>query len=158
MTQWRTSPVVIDVNGDALNDLVMLDHEGYLALFERVTLAREARLLPGRRIFVDESGQPLRLNPNRAGKSGRRKFVMTDWDGDGKVDILINGRNIDFMRNVADRTGQYVFKNLGPLDRRRLAGHTTCPAVVDWNRDRIPDLLIGAEDGFFYYLRNSGER
>ncbi|MHC4324333.1 MAG: FG-GAP repeat domain-containing protein, partial [Planctomycetota bacterium] len=34
-TQWRTTPVVIDYDGDGLNDLVMLDHEGYLALFKR---------------------------------------------------------------------------------------------------------------------------
>ena len=34
-TQWRTTPVVIDLDGDGLNDLVMLDHEGYLALFRR---------------------------------------------------------------------------------------------------------------------------
>jgi len=154
VTQWRTSPVVIDLNGDALNDLVMLDHEGYLAFFERREVDGEVKLMPGKRIFLDETGQSLQLNPKTAGKSGRRKFIMTDWDCDGKIDILINSVNIDFMRNVADRHGQYVFKNLGPLDRRRLAGHTTCPAVVDWDHNGIPDLLIGAEDGFFYYLKN----
>ena len=35
-----------------------------------------------------------------------------------------------------------------------LAGHATKPTVGDWDRDGIPDLLIGAEDGFFYQLRN----
>ena len=35
VTQWRTTPVVVDFTGDGLNDLVMLDQEGYLALFER---------------------------------------------------------------------------------------------------------------------------
>ena len=30
-TQWRTTPVVIDLNKDGLNDLVMLDYEGYPA-------------------------------------------------------------------------------------------------------------------------------
>ena len=34
-TQWRTTPVAIDWNRDGLHDLVMLDHEGYLAFFER---------------------------------------------------------------------------------------------------------------------------
>jgi hypothetical protein len=154
VTQWRTSPVVIDLNGDALNDLVMLDHEGYLALFERQKVDGKAKLMPGKRIFLDETGQSLQLNLKSAGKSGRRKFIMTDWDGDGKIDILINSVNIDFLRNVADQDGQYTFKNLGPVEKRRLAGHTTCPAIVDWDRNGIPDLLIGAEDGFFYYLKN----
>jgi hypothetical protein len=154
VTQWRTTPWVIDLNRDGLNDLVMLDREGYLAFFERRMMDGKARLLPGKRIFLDEEGEPLRLNPNRAGKSGRRKFAMTDWDGDGKLDVLINSRNIDFMRNVAEDGGGYMFKNLGPLDQRRLAGHSTCPAIVDWDRNGIPDLLIGAEDGFLYYLEN----
>ncbi|MEZ5301818.1 MAG: hypothetical protein R3F11_14390 [Verrucomicrobiales bacterium] len=30
---------------------------------------------------------------------------------------------------------------------------TTSPAVVDWDKDGRPEILIGAEDGFFYYLR-----
>ena len=33
-TQWRTTPCVVDWNQDGLNDLVMLDHEGYLAFFD----------------------------------------------------------------------------------------------------------------------------
>jgi len=34
-TQWRTTPVALDWNGDGLTDLVVMDHEGYLAYFER---------------------------------------------------------------------------------------------------------------------------
>ena len=35
VTQWRTTPVMIDWNGDGLKDLVILDHEGYLTLLTR---------------------------------------------------------------------------------------------------------------------------
>ncbi len=35
-----------------------------------------------------------------------------------------------------------------------LAGHTTSPTTVDWDKDGILDLLIGAEDGYFYYYKN----
>src|SRR5690606_9661951 len=34
VTQWRTTPVVVDWNNDARLDLVMLDAEGYLALVD----------------------------------------------------------------------------------------------------------------------------
>ncbi|UCH35752.1 MAG: VCBS repeat-containing protein [Armatimonadota bacterium] len=153
VTQWRTSPAVIDLNGDGLNDLVMLDHEGYLAFFERRKAAGELQLLPGRRMFFNEDGSPLRLNAGRAGKSGRRKVVLVDWDRDGRLDILANSVNVDFLRNVST-DGGYVYRNMGPVDDMILAGHTTCPTVVDWDGNGVPDLLVGAEDGFLYYLEN----
>lgn len=79
---------------------------------------------------------------------------MADWDRDGKIDILIDGKNIDFLRNVGTAEHPYVFRNEGMLDSHILAGHDTCPTTVDWDRNSAPDLLIGAEDGFLYYLRN----
>ena len=153
VTQWRTSPVVIDLNRDGLNDLAMLDQEGYLAFFERRKADAGLVLLPPSRIFRNENGEPLRLTEGRAGKSGRRKFAFTDWDGDGRLDLIANGENADFWRNVGE-PGQYVFKNEGKIDTRKMAGHDTCPAIADWNRDGVPDLLLGAEDGFFYYMQN----
>ncbi|MBP8131756.1 MAG: VCBS repeat-containing protein [Candidatus Hydrogenedentes bacterium] len=154
VTQWRTTPFVIDLNVDNLPDLVMLDTEGYLAYFERRRQGETLLLLPPQRIFLNESLEPLRLNDRRAGKSGRRKFCMADWDRDGRIDILVDGKNIDFLRNVGDAAHPWVFRNEGMLDSRVLAGHDTCPAAVDWDRNGVPDLLIGAEDGFLYYLRN----
>jgi len=167
-TQWRTTPVVIDLNGDGLNDLVMLDHEGYLALFERLKRNGRLELLPGKRQFIaegvsvfDRRGTPqnkngglLQLNPDKAGKSGRRKLCFVDWDGDGRLDLLVNSQNINFMRNVSTDEGKFVFRDMGKVDDRVLAGHSTSPAVVDWDKNSVPDLLVGAEDGFLYYMRN----
>jgi hypothetical protein len=110
-------------------------------------------LRPGDRLFLNESGEPLRLNPGRAGKSGRRKWTLVDWDGDGKLDMLVDGKNIDFWRNIGEN-GEYRFRNEGPVAEKVLAGHDTCPTIVDWNKDGVPDLLVGAEDGFLYYLKN----
>ena len=152
-TQWRTSPVVIDLNGDKLNDLVMLDHEGYLAFFERRKAGGTLQLLPPTRIFTWHDGKPLRLNGRKAGGSGRRKLCLVDWDRDGNLDILINSRNVDFFHNQGLK-GKFAFRNMGIVDTRHLAGHTTCPTTVDWDRNGTPDLLVGAEDGFLYYLKN----
>jgi hypothetical protein len=153
-TQWRTTPVVIDWNEDGLPDLVMLDHEGYLALFPRAKRDGKLVLLPPERVFVDAGGAPLRLNAREAGGSGRRKLCFADWDGDGRLDLLANSVNVDFFRNLGQKEGKTVLANQGAVDSRRLAGHTTSPTVVDWNRDGLPDLVIGAEDGYLYYLRN----
>lgn len=154
VTQWRTTPAVIDLNQDGLSDLAMLDHEGYLAWFERVRRRGRLLLLPGKRIFTDKTGEPLRLSDGHAGRSGRRKLCFADWDGDGRIDLLVNGKNANFFRNVSTKQHPWAFADMGPVSDHRLAGHTTSPTTVDWNRDGRPELLLGAEDGRFYYLEN----
>lgn len=154
LTQWRTTPVVVDWNRDGLMDLIMLDHEGYLAFFERQILDGKRVLMPPRRVFYDEAGNPLRLNSGSAGRSGRRKLCVSDWDGDGKMDLLLDSKNASLLRQVSAKDGRWYFKNEGPVAQEKLAGHDTSPTTVDFNGDGIPDLVIGAEDGRFYYLRN----
>jgi len=154
LTQWRTTPVATDWNRDGLIDLVMLDTEGYLAFFERARKDGRLLLLPPRRAMCDEAGEPLRLNPGVAGKSGRRKLCVVDWDGDGKLDVLVNSANAKWLQQVGERDGRWTFKDRGDVDTRNIEGHDTSPTPVDWDNDGIPDLLIGAEDGHLYYLRN----
>ena len=156
LTQWRTTPLMIDWNHDGLMDLVMLDHEGFLAFFGRFRAADGMlRLAAPRRIFADESGAPLRLNRLRAGSSGRRKFCLCDWDGDGRLDLIVNSLNADLLRNLGEQDGVTRFAKPVPLGKRLLAGHTTCPTACDFDGNGVPDLLVGAEDGFFYHLRNA---
>lgn len=154
VSQWRTTPMAVDWNKDGLTDIVMLDHEGELAFFERAKRDGKLVLLPGSRIFVDETGQPLKLIRGPAGGSGRRKLQVVDWDGDGQLDILFNGVNADFYRNLGERDGKVALKNMGPLDSRKISGHTSSPTVVDWDKNGIPDLLVGAEDGHLYFATN----
>ncbi|MDD2601114.1 MAG: VCBS repeat-containing protein [Kiritimatiellae bacterium] len=154
LTQWRTTPFATDWNGDGLVDLVMLDHQGYLALFQREKRGDKLVLLPPQRVFVDEQGEPLQLNSGSAGASGRRKFCLTDWDGDGKLDILANSKNVCLYRQFKAEDGKFFFKNEGDLSEQRLAGHTTSPTVADFNDDGIPELVCGGEDGYLYLLQN----
>lgn len=167
VTQWRTTPVVHDFTGDGLVDLAMLDVEGYFALFERAKQGDKLVLLPPRRAFCNEQGEPLRLNYGTAGRSGRRKLCATDWDGDGRVDLLLNSSNADFLKQVAGpkREGQgqgtdafgrpvWYFQHVGALAEKNIEGHDVSPAVVDFDGNGIPDFLGGAEDGRFYYLKN----
>jgi hypothetical protein len=171
VTQWRTTPQVVDWNGNGLNDLVMLDHEGYLALFERRRAADGSLALgPGQRVFWGEgtsvfnsNGQPqnkesglLQMNNGLHGRSGRRTFCVVDWDGDGTMDLLVNSNpNVNFLRGLGrNAQGRWAFRDEGPVSTHVLAGHATKPTTADWDGDGIPDLLIGAEDGFFYQVKN----
>jgi len=150
-TQWRTTPLVADWNDDGINDLIMLDHEGYLALYERMKEGNTLKLMPGKRIFQNAAGEPLRLNSKTAGGSGRRKLTLTDWNGDGRLDLIVNSRSADLMLNLKQTDELTQFADPKPMTSTRLAGHTTSPTTVIWSGKKRA-LLIGAEDGMFYWL------
>jgi predicted neuraminidase len=145
-SQWRTTPLATDFDGDGQLDLVILDQEGYLTCQSRATDAT--------RIFVDEDGQPLRLNARSAGRSGRVKFDVVDWDGDGRLDVIVNSENALWYRNCEDRDGKILLKKVGNLARRNISGHTSSPTACDFDRDGKPDLVIGAEDGRLYFIKH----
>ncbi|MDY6377675.1 MAG: VCBS repeat-containing protein [Bacteroidales bacterium] len=106
------------------------------------------------KIVHDSGSGPIRLNDGKAGNSGRRKICFVDWDGDGRKDLIVDSRNACWFRNVKDEDGKTWLEYKGNVAERRLAGHSTCPTPVDWNRDGIYDLILGAEDGHFYYIKN----
>jgi hypothetical protein len=219
VTQWRSSIQAIDLNHDGLLDLVALDEDGYLALFERQMTDGGLVLTPGRRIFHMQTGTPsafnqlhepmafdlnadgvndltvlddngrlpfyhrkitfntrtlgvpgtscdrhddaryldgdnataLRLNAGWAGRSGRRKFVLTDWDHDGRLDLIVNSVSCNFLKNVSTDPNRFVFVDMGPVTPKVLAGHTTCPEILA-TQEGEGRLIIGAEDGYLYTL------
>ncbi|MDN5213358.1 VCBS repeat-containing protein [Fulvivirgaceae bacterium BMA12] len=166
-TQWRTTPTAIDWNADGLTDLIMLDPAGYLSYFERYNSVSGLRLKPGKKIFhaqpasytrrnkvADSVAGSLRLNTDKYGASGRRKLAFGDWDHDGDTDILLNSLNALLIENLSEQEGKVHMKMNGSLSDQKLAGHTTSPTLVDWDKNGIPDLILGAEDGHFYYLKN----
>ncbi|MEO9894234.1 hypothetical protein [Aurantibacter sp.] len=166
-TQWRTTPNAIDWNKDGLMDLVMLDQEGYLSFYERFKDGEDLILRPGQRIFkttngtydrknqfINKSNGPLRLSEQKYGSSGRRKLAFGDWDLDGDTDILINGINAALLENTKQNKNRVEYKFKGNLSNIKLAGHTTSPTLVNWDNEGKPDLLLGAEDGYFYYYKN----
>lgn len=155
LTQWRTTPVMFDWNNDGLIDLCMLDHEGYFVFYQRYKDASGAlKLKHPEKIFLTEKGDPLRLTSGKEGGSGRRKICLADWDHDGLTDIIVNSINADVFKQIKTENGKSTFRFLGKVSSTRLAGHTTSPTVADFNKDGFLDLVVGAEDGRFYYLRN----
>ena len=123
---------------------------------DRPNFVRDIQLIlkSPRRAFLDESGQPLRLNTKPAGASGRRKLCVTDWDGDGRFDLLLNSTNADLLQQTSEKDGTWTFKPAGSLAKKNIEGHDVSPTTVDFDGNHIPDFLGGAEDGRFYFLAN----
>ena len=166
VTQWRTTPVMHDMDGDGLIDLVLVDTEGYLALFKRFRRADGTLALKApRRVFIDdETGRPMRVSgwggrgTGKAGNAGRRKICLVDWDGDGLDDIVMNsarvGGNAVLWRQTRREGSTWRFQKVGDMSEDALEFHSTSPCACDFDGDGVADLLLGAEDGFFYYLKN----
>lgn len=168
VVSWRCTPAMVHLPGEDGMALVTVDHEGYMAIYRQEVRNGEIRVLPGERIFKmrgpssfnwrqDPTGPLdglLRMNDGYAGRSGRRTFIFYDWNGNGKLDLLVNSVNINFLENVSETPGEWVFQDRGPIDGKRLAGHSTAPAIGDWVGDGKERILIGAEDGFFYIFKN----
>ncbi|MDB4340812.1 exo-alpha-sialidase [Akkermansiaceae bacterium] len=146
-TQWRTTPLATDFDGDGKLDLVILDQEGFLTCQSRAR--KETRL------FLDEDLQPVRLNAITAGGSGRVKLAVVDWDRDGRLDILTNSQNTTWWRNCEDAgDGKVILKKIGNLAKRNVSGHTSSPTVCDFDRNGKPDLIIGSENGRLYFIKH----
>jgi len=155
LTQWRTTPRVIDWNRDGLPDLVMLNHQGYLCLYPRARRGGKLVLLPPEKHFVDPNGRFLNLANGRAGRSGRRKIEFTDWDNDGDQDLVTDSDDGPIWFENLNQAKLTTLASRSLLASARLPGHNPTPNFADWNNDGRPDLIIGAEDGFFYYYERS---
>ncbi len=153
LAPWRTSPLIYDFNRDGLNDLVMLDAHGYLAVYLRQRTPEGALiLLPPQRLFTTPDGQPLLLNQRTGSSSGRLKIEIVDWDGDGRDDLIVSSKPaVDWFRGKGIHKGKMILEYMGRVVSRTLMGHTDGPVTCDWGRDGIPDLLVGTETGTLWY-------
>ncbi len=140
----------MDWDGDGLTDLVTLDKEKRLCLFLRYREDTEIKLRP-RLPLTHESGEALNaLNPESC-----------DWDGDGDWDLICQAGGFGeggpaFFENVG---GNAAPKFREPVRLKcwgkeiTLCAHEHSFAAVDWYGTGKPDLVCGAESGWFYFFR-----
>ena len=52
----------------------------------------------------------------------------------------------------------WLFKNEGDIASGDTSGHSPTPATSDWDGDGKRDLVLGAQEGHFYFLKNPRSR
>jgi hypothetical protein len=173
----RSRPGAIDWNGDGVPDLIVPDERGVLTIYlgSRGGSGKDAstastngsgtkhRTADGSKslvrltrtiVPVSSKGDALVMNPVLGNTtSGRLQHAVADWDGDGKLDVLVSTR-----RDTSPR--RYVimwYRNIGTADAPVLDGRELLPSVdsgheaglhaVDWNQDGTLDVITGDQEG-----------
>lgn len=87
---------------------------------------------------------------------------VVDWDGDGKLDILVGAEDgyVTFLRNVGTGSdGLPRFEKVGRVETTEPlihAGVLPSPAAHDFTGNGLPDLVVGNSTGELLFYENMG--
>ena len=173
LAAWRVRPAILPhrygYTGDGRNALLYLDWEGDLVLGipERPGSTRIVKVEK----LNYQDGNVMRMCGIR-GFWGRAKLTITDWDGDGRWDVLFghhlgaqrdiwgkdkpSGATVAYFRNVGTNA-KPVFTRVRDIrlkngDRLDFHAHNASVWPTDLDGDGKEDLIVGAEDGKIYYF------
>lgn len=168
---WRVQPAFCDWNKDGSWDMICADDDegGYMALYLGSS-DKDIRHFMKKGYFSTYNGEKIHCSyaPGEGDEEGKRiygrtKYLVIDWDGDGKEDILTREMGYFlFYKNISNSpdnllldTPQYL-KFLG--DKLILNGgigtHEDGFSLVDWDKDGKLDLISGGENGKTYFFRH----
>jgi hypothetical protein len=146
----RATPYLYDWDGDGLQDLLCGGGDGYVYLFRNVGTAQAPAYAT--RTSILAGGASLFL--------GIRSVVrMFDLDGDGATDLLgSSDTGVYWCRNTGSSTAPVLALPVAlraPVSGSGLQAISTGPRMrldwVDWNNDRVMDLLLGNATGTVSY-------
>jgi len=139
----------VDLTNDGVKDIITGCYPGELYLFagnEDGTFAKGLKL---------QNKHGKEINVGRAAA-----LFAADWDRDGDLDLVIG--NIEGKVCWIPNEGQ----NGGPIfgdpvwmeaagKKIAVPGRNAGPCVADWDRDGLPDLVVGCGDGSVLFYRNT---
>jgi hypothetical protein len=170
---WRVRPGAAAWGGRMA--YVALDDDDEFHLYWRID---DANLRDGGKLRL-EDGSAIRANFLAAGGTGRTKFTLADWDGDGVMDILAGTprhgsipnpqTGLPQSRGLPGATVLWL-RNTGTNDAPRFAfprslqfrgqpvyfgQHECSTALTDLGGPGGPHLLVGDEEGRIHFFQRS---
>jgi hypothetical protein len=136
-----SSPALADLDGDSDFDLIIGGEDGTLRHYENVGTAYEP-------VWASEVIMPVSV-------SSRSAPTFADLNGDGLLDLIIgsdDGR-LYYYENVGTATEPAWSENIEVFKDLDVGGFSH-PTFVYLNE--LPTLIVGAGDGYIYYVKNLG--
>lgn len=140
----------MDLDGDGIPDILSGSWPGQLYFFKGLGKGKFA----GKQTIKDKTGKAIKID------SASTVFAV-DWNGDGKLDLLVGdvqGR-VHLLLNEGT-SSNYAFgkaQHLAAQGTRIQVEHgDSHPIAVDWDRDKLLDLLVGCGDGSVLFYKNIG--
>ena len=167
---WRVKPAVA-MMGDKMA-YVILDEDDELRLYWRID---DYNLEDGGKIKLVD-GINIRGNFLDAGGSGRAKLNLVDWNGNGKVDLIIGtprhgsfpnpenglpqslglpGAAVLLMENIGtNETPVFGYPMIMSFRGEKVffGQHACGPAIADFRNPAGYDLIVAKENGIYYYF------
>lgn len=161
-------PVFFDYNADGLMDIVVgnygvfdsnlipLLYKSSLTLYENVGTASKP-------VYKLVNSDYLNISTMNLDIAGSRPTLglypaFGDMDDDGDVDMFIGDYNghIHYFKNTAGPGNPANLSLSSPNYLGIDVGANATPFVYDLNKDSLPDLIIGKDQGTFSYYENQG--
>lgn len=170
-TVWRVRPAVVDWTGNGALHYLALDEDGVLSDFRR----ESDTVLVDKRHLCWTDGREMRFTQDVGGGRGRVKLCVTDWTGNGLLDIIVGTHArasvppgpAGMPRNTTGQAGIFLLENVGsnsePVfafpkalkfrgETIRMGMHVAAPIAIDWTGTGRDGLLVGIEDGSIVWL------
>jgi hypothetical protein len=143
----RCKPGIIDWNGDGKLDIVALNPVSNLVIYlgnQDATLSYTDMVYPLTTRNEPLNGDPRYIEPLiHTTISGRTGIALFDWDHDGHMDIITHKHRgpVLYYRNSGE--AEAVFEPARVMFD--FDSHLAGPAVMDWNNDGYPDIILGGD-------------
>ncbi len=141
----RATLDIVDWNNDGRYDLVMGALDGKVRVYLNEAASGPADF---RAVTIVQNGATDLTVP-----SGRSSVAVADLNGDGRKDLLLGNTEgqLLFYANVGTDAAPvfngYEFVEAGGSPIDLLGTPRSRPFVTDYNRDGVPDIVLGAADG-----------